>query len=870
MKPERQERTDEIFRIFQAVVELDGEDRIAFLARECGDEPELRKEVDALLASDERAKSFIESPAFEEDPGVMADDRNLMLKSLGPFKIVAQLGSGGMGEVYLAEDSRLGRKVALKILPEYFSSDRDRVERFKQEAKAASALNHPNVATIYEIGEAEGISYIAMEYVEGETLDAKISGRPLGSTEIVDIAAQVADALDEAHARGITHRDIKSANIMLTARRQAKVLDFGLAKVRLPRLESLSSEMATEKLTAPGIVMGTVQYMSPEQALGKVVDHRTDIFSFGVVMYEMATGRLPFSAATATETIERITHAQPEAIARFNYDVSAELERIIRKCLEKDKERRYQSARELLVDLKNLKRDSDAGAAPKAGAVTRQQNDMWRWTLVAGAILLAGIVGVYLLVRDNKGIQRVAGAPVKSIAVLPFKPLVAESRDESLEMGMADTLIARLSNISEISVRPISAVRKYSGIEQDALAAGREQQVDAVLDGQIQKSGDAIRVTVRLVRVEDGGPIWASQFDEKMTNIFRVQDSISERVAGALALRMTSPEQERLKKQYTENTQAYELYLKGRYHLNRLTDDGFLKGLEFFQQVIEKDPNFALAYVGVAESYNDLAGFNVRPPKEVYPKAKSAALTALKLDDTLAKAHTALATANMAYDWDWSGAEREFKRAIELNPSDSDAHYQYGYYLTFVGKFDEALAEIRRAQELDPVSLAKITGVAQVLLIARRYDESIEQCQRALEMDPNLGFAHWLLGLAYMYKGTYEPAIHALQKSIPLSGDSPDEPASLGLAYALAGKRSEARKILDELKLQSKRKYIAPSVFASLYGALGESVQAFAWFDKAYEERDNAMILLKVEPMFDPFRSDPRFTDLLRRVGFPE
>jgi TolB-like protein/Tfp pilus assembly protein PilF len=587
-------------------------------------------------------------------------------------------------------------------------------------------------------------------------------------------------------------------------------------------------------------------------------------------MYEMATGRLPFSAATAAETIERITHAQPEAIARFNYDVSAELERIIRKCLEKDKERRYQSAREVLVDLKNLKRDSDAGATPKAGAVTRRQNDIWRWTLVAAVILLAGVVGVYLLVRDNKGIQRAAGAPVKSIAVLPFKPLVAESRDESLEMGMADTLIARLSNISEINVRPISAVRKYAGIEQDALAAGREQKVDAVLDGQIQKSGDAIRVTVRLVRVEDGGPIWASQFDEKMTNIFRVQDSISERVAGALALRMTSPEQERLKKQYTENTVAYELYLKGRYHLNRLTDDGFLKGLEYFQQVIEKDPNFALAYVGLAESYNDLAGFNVRPPKDVYPKAKSAAETALKLDDTLGQAHTALALVNMAYDWDWSGAEREFKRAIEISPSDSDAHYQYAYYLSLVGKFDEALAEIRRARELDPVSLVKITGVAQVLIMARRYDESIEQCRKALEMDPNLGFAHWLLGLGYMYKGSYEPAILALQKSIPLSGDSPDEPASLAHAYALSGKKMEARKILEELKQQAKRKYISPGTIADLYGLIGDKDQAFALFEKACDERDNMVVLLKVDPYFDPLRSDPRFTNLLRRVGFPE
>lgn len=456
---------------------------------------------------DERAKSFIESPAFEAVPELIADNEGgmLMMEVVGPFKIVSRLGSGGMGEVYLAEDSRLGRKVALKILPEYFSGNQDRVARFKQEAKAASALNHPNVATIYEIGEAEGISYIAMEYVEGETLDAKISGRPLGSTEIVEIASHVADALDEAHSRGITHRDIKPANIMLTARGQAKVLDFGLAKLAMTRSEGLTSDLPIEKLTAPGIVMGTIQYMSPEQALGKNLDHRTDIFSFGVVMYEMATGRLPFSAATATETIDRITHEQPEAIARLNYEVSGELERIIRKCLEKDRERRYQSARELLVDLMNLKRDSGSSGVMSAGVLIGQQSHLWRQTLVAMAILLTAAAVVYFLVRNNSGTVNVSDAGrIKSIAVLPFKPLIEQSRDEALELGMADTLIARLSNIRDITVRPVSAVRKYARLDQDALAAGREQRVDAVLEGNLQRSGENLRVTIRLIQLRDG------------------------------------------------------------------------------------------------------------------------------------------------------------------------------------------------------------------------------------------------------------------------------------------------------------------------------------------------------------------------------
>jgi TolB-like protein/DNA-binding winged helix-turn-helix (wHTH) protein/Flp pilus assembly protein TadD len=503
---------------------------------------------------------------------------------------------------------------------------------------------------------------------------------------------------------------------------------------------------------------------------------------------------------------------------------------------------------------------------PKSGRVLERKSFLFGAALAGVAI----IIGVRILIPSSRAPQPQPFAKIKSIAVLPFKPLIAESRDESLEMGMADTLIARLSNIRDINVRPVSAVRKYAGLEQDAVAAGREQKVDAVVDGQIQKVGEKIRVTVRLVRVEDGAPLWASRFDEKLTDIFTVQDSISERVAGVLAVKLTGEEKERLTKHYTESAEAHQLYLMGRYHLNRLTDDGFAKSLEYFQQAIEKDPNFALAYTGMAQSYNALGNFNVLRPNEVFPKARSAAMTAVKLDDLLAEAHTALAVVKLTYDWDWSGAEREFKRAIELNPSDSEAHFEYGFHLTVRGQFDEAVAEMRRAQELDPVSLVKITGLAQVLLTARRYDETIQLCGNALEMDPNLGFAHWLLGYAYMWKGMYEPAIVAFRKSIPLSGDSPDEPAALGLAYALSGKSGEARKILEELKQRSTRKYLSPAVIATLHAALGEKDQAFGSLDKAYDERDNLLVLLNVEPIFDPLRSDPRFSNLLRRVGFPE
>jgi TolB-like protein/Flp pilus assembly protein TadD len=437
-------------------------------------------------------------------------------------------------------------------------------------------------------------------------------------------------------------------------------------------------------------------------------------------------------------------------------------------------------------------------------------------------------------------------------------------------MGMADTLIARLSNIRDISVRPISAVRKYAGVEQDAVAAGREQKVDAVIDGQIQKSGDKIRVTVRMVSVEGATSMWTNQFDDDIKDLFRVQDSIAERVATALALKLTGEEKEQLAKSYTNNAEAYQLYLLGRYHVNRLTDEGFLKSLDYFQQAVEKDPKFALAHAGVAGSYNALAAFNVRSPAEVYPKARSAAHNALNLDQMLAQAHTELALVNLTFDWDWAGAEKEFKRAIEINPSDSDAHFSYSYYLTFMGRFDNAIAEIRKARELDPVSLVKLTGLAQVLLLARRYDEALEQCRKALEMDPNLGFAYWLLGLVHMYKRSYDLAIPALQKSIPLSGDSPDEPCSLAQAYALSGKRAEAQKLLVALKEQARRKYVSGAPLAVLYFSLGEKDQAFALLEKAYNDRDNMMILLKVDPYFDVLRSDARFTALLHRVGFPD
>jgi serine/threonine-protein kinase len=497
---------------------------------------------------------------------------------------------------------------------------------------------------------------------------------------------------------------------------------------------------------------------------------------------------------------------------------------------------------------------------------TKVKGRVWLGAVALFVVLAISVAGYFTWFSR----ATVASPQIKSIAVLPFKPLVADSRDESLELGMADTLIARLSNIREINVRPISSVRKYSALEQDPIAAGREQRVDAVLDGQIQKAGEKVRVTVRLLRIADGAPLWSSQFDEKMTDIFAVQDSISERVTSALALTLTNEEKSGIAKRYTTNTEAYELYLKGRYQLNRLTDDGFFKGRAFFQQAIDKDPGYAMAYAGLADAYDRLGGFDALAPKEAFPQAREAAQKALQLDASLAEAHTALATVNFAYDWDFSAAAREYQRAIEINPGYSDAHQMNSYYLAAIGRFNDALAEMKRALELDPVSLEKTTGIGEILYQQRHYDEAIGQYRKALEMDSNSGFTHWALGRALLAQGKFNEAIAEFQKAIPLSGDSPDEPVELARAYALAGRRDEALKIIGELNKLSEHKHVSPTGIAAIYGALGDKNQAFAFLNKAFDERDFVLIMLKVEPMLDPLRSDPRFAELVRRIGLPE
>jgi serine/threonine-protein kinase len=877
------ERWQQIERVLHAALECDPAGRAAFLDRECAADASLREEVESLLASSQQADSFLGSNALEDAAVLLKDadsDGSMIGRHVGPYSIQKQLGTGGMGEVYLAQDVRLGRNVALKLLDPGLTENGETRTRFLREARLASSLDHPNICTIHEVGEAGGRLFIAMQHVEGETLRKVIDGRPLNLDSLLSISLQVADALAAAHAQGIIHRDIKPGNIIITPRGQAKVLDFGLAKL----LERAEGESETH-LTMTGAVMGTPAAMSPEQARGERVDHRSDIFSFGVVLYEMATGRIPFKGRSKADVISALLKDPHPPAAELNKDIPARLSAVIDRALRKEPADRYQSTPELIVELRqvvaeaggldHLFKSSDIprGVVPLVpprrrgllGAFNRRiKSPAAKAFLAIGALILVGLaLAIYFSRRE----QRPPATAIQSIAVLPFRPLLAEGRDEALELGMADTLIARLSNLREINVRPISAVRKYVGLEQDAVAAGREQKVDAVLDGNIQKSGDRVRVRVRLLSVVDGRQLWMEEFDEKFTDIFSVQDSVSRKVSGALELTLTGEEKELLTKRHTNDIEAYQLYLLGRYHLNRLTDEGFWKALDYFQGAIKKDPNYAQAHAGMADAYNSLSGFNVLPPKEGFPKGKQAAEEALRLDERLAEAHIALANVKLFHDWNWAEAEGEFKRALQLNPGSSDAHQMYAYYLAAMGRFDEAVREMERARELDPLSVVKIVGIGEVFHLARRFDEAASQYRKALEMDPNFGFAHWALGRALTGKGMYDEAIAAFQKAIPLSGDSPDEPAELARAYALAGRRREALKIIDELKRQSERKYVAPTSIATIYGALGDREQAFAWLERARVERDSLLVLLKVEPMFDSLRPDPRFISLLHRVG---
>jgi serine/threonine protein kinase/tetratricopeptide (TPR) repeat protein len=819
---------------------------------------------------------------------------------LGRYEIRAQLGAGGMGEVYLAQDTKLDRKVALKILPADVAAQKDRMRRFVQEAKAASALNHPNIITIYEIEQMDSVNLMATEFIDGETLRQRMRDAPMKLGEVLDVAIQTASALSAAHAVGIVHRDIKPENVMIRRDGIVKVLDFGLAKLteRVPP-DMVDTEAPTRAAihTEPGVIMGTAIYMSPEQARGLPVDARTDIFSLGVLIYEMVAGRLPFEGSNTNEILASIlSDKEPPPLARYARGVPAELERIVEKALRKDREQRYQTAKDLLLDLRSLKHRLEF-AADLERSTPPQTNNMKAATsgeqmpvqtvrqpapretssaehhlreikrhqtaaVIALTVLLAlAATGYFYFVRTNKS---VAGSPeINSIAILPFVNVNANADTEYLSDGLTDSLINSLSQAPKLKVIARSSIFSYKGKETDPQAVGRELNVQALVTGRITQRGDKLSISVELMDTRDKSHIWGEQYIRKISDLLAVQEEISSDISNKLRLKLTGEEQKRVTKHYTDNVEAYQLYLKGRHFADQFTEEGFKKAVEHFKQAIEKDPNYALAYAGLAEAYW-VASAESLPPREAMPKAREAAAKASKIDEQLAEAHTLLAVVLALYDYDLSGGEREFKRAIELNPNSALAHQWYGYYLASLARADEAFKEIKRAQELDPLSLLINTELGMPFYFTRQYDRAIEQFKRALEMDPNMRFARLWLAWTYVQKGMYEEAIAILSKP---ESDHPWILAALGQTYALSGKRAEAQKMIDRLNEQAKHGYVTAYAVAKPYLGLGDKEQALRWLEKSYENREDGFIWINTDPAWDGLRSEPRFQDLARRVS---
>jgi len=788
-------------------------------------------------------------------------------ETISHFRVIEKLGEGGMGVVYKAIDTRLDRPVALKFLPDKIAKDSQALERFRREARAASALNHPGICTIYDIGEHEGRAFIAMEFIDGETLRSHIGGRALPLEETLRLGIQIAEALDAAHTEGIIHRDIKPANIFVTKRGQAKVLDFGLAKLVPKGVAKADADFggeAPDSTSIVGIISGTPSYMSPEQVRGDNLDGRTDIYSLGLLLYEMATGRQAFSGGTGGVIIEAVLTRSTIPARTINPDIPPKLEEIINKALHKDREQRYQHAAEVRAELQQLERGPDSG--------WRAKEETARSVLRANPGHLQ--TKEDQTARDSTG-QTNALRPeriskiIDSIAVLPFENASRDVEHEYLGDGIAGSLIHILATIPKLRVMAQSTVFRYKGRAIDPQVVGRELNVRAVLTGRIMQSGGALRIGTELVDVATGSRLWGGQYDRKPGDIFAVQDEISNEISEALRLKLTRAEKKRLTKRQTVDAEAYRLYLKGRHHWNKWTEEGFYKAIEYFQQAVEKDPGYALAFTGLADSYVLLGWNSYLPPKDAFPKAKRAAMGALRLDPDLGEAHTSDAAVLWLHDWRWPEAEIEFKRSLALSPSHPTASHWYAEYLMTMGRHAEAVERMKSSQELDPLSLIISVAIGWAFYMARQYEEAIEQFRRTVELDPNYPVTYWILGLVLRKMGRYEMAIAEGEKGVKLSGDSPLMNAALAQTLATAGRRKEAMRILDELMELAKEKYVAPYFFAGIHVGLGEVDRAMEYLEKSYEEHSHWLMYLHMDPGMDGLRSNPRFQDLLRRVGLP-
>jgi eukaryotic-like serine/threonine-protein kinase len=776
---------------------------------------------------------------------------------LGPYEILAPLGAGGMGEVYKARDSKLKRDVAIKVLPQSVAADPDVLARFEREALAVAALSHPNILSIFDFGTQDGIAYAVMELLEGETLRGKLDAGPIPQKHAVDYALQVAKGLSAAHEKGIVHRDLKPENVMVTRDGHLKILDFGLVKKVVPIAprDETSAPTVTGH-TEPGTVMGTVGYMSPEQVRGLPVDNRSDIFSFGTILYELLSGKRAFSRPTSSDTIAAILKEEPPELSESGRNISPALDHIVKHCLEKDRDRRFHSAHDIAFALSEASGATTTSGMPLAASPTGR-----RRTLIAiAAIVIVAAAALLLSVS-----WWIAKRPrIDSVAVLPFENGSGDPDTQYLTDGITERLINDLSELPSLTV--ISRNTAFRFRDKDPETVGHQLGVRAVLTGRVVEKGDSLSVSAELIEISKRRQIWGERYERKKSDLLELQEQISQDISRKLRLRLTDEAAKR-RAQKPANADAYDLYLRGRYFFKKYNRDGLTRAIGYFQQAIDKDPAFALAYGGLSDSYGFIARFGIDSPNSVFPQAEAAVERALELDPSLAEAHTSLALLKQYYELDWRGAENEFRRSIELNPSEPEAHHWFSHFWMSMGDVNRSLAESRRALELDPLSPSIVAHLAVHYIYARHFDQAIAQARKALELDSNYWNTHRYLGWAYEQKQMYPEAISELATVAKLNQNNAESLGSLGHVYAVSGDAASARRLLAELKEHASQTYVSPYQIALICVGLGQKDEAFAWLDRALNEHIGIVHDLKLAPRLDPLRGDPRFQDLLRRAG---
>jgi serine/threonine-protein kinase len=852
--PHESERWRRIEELYHALIALPAADRETFLTEKCRDDEGIREEVATLVSLADDAEGFLERGTSrhlnEESPVSIG---SLVGRTIGPYRITALVGRGGMGEVYRATDTRLGRDVALKVLHEAFNTNPDRLRRFEHEARATAALNHPGILAVFDVGISEGAPYYISELLEGETLRDVLRRSRLPRRCIVEYAIQIAAALTAAHDHGIVHCDLKPENIFITTDGRVKILDFGVAKL----IEGEPLLALPTGGTIDEVLVGTIGYMSPEQVRGEPVDPRSDIFSFGAVLYEMVTGRGAFERHTASVTLSAILDDEPQEVPDLEIPANAGVLDVARRCLQKDPGARFQSCRDLSFV---LSREIEGKPA------VRPRRLRGNPTAVAGLALLVGL-GAFAAWLFTGG-----STEIRSIAVLPLANLSPGGDDELFADSMTGAIITNLARIRALRVVSRTSVMRYKNTQKGVPEIGRDLNVDAVVEGSIERAGNRIRITARLIRTATDEYLWADAYDRDAKDVLLLQDEVARSIVREIRVTLTPEERAGLARARVVDPAAYELYIKGRLFWNERTEGSINRAIVHFNQAINRDPNYAAAYSGLADCYVSLGfSFDVGSirPDEAFPKAKAAALRALALDDSLAEAHNSLAYVKLHYDWDLAGAEAEFKRALELNPGSAEAHHWYSHLLVASGRFTESLNESGSALALDQLNPIINVHLGWNYFFARRYSEALTQLGRTIELDPNYGLAYWYRGLTYEQQGKYADAMADMTRGATLLQGNVVVAADIGHVHATSGNRREAEDVIKKLQQESTRRYISSFEIALIYVGIGETDRAFEWLDKAYRERSDLLVYLRVDPRLDPIRSDERFDNLLKRVGMP-